>query len=60
MPPSPGAQGSGMEAVEKLHANMLTWHFDPAINEGVGIKETGTLGNDSIKEAVKGVIRQIE
>lgn len=50
----------GLEAILKLHANILTWHFDSAINEGVGIKETGTLGNDSIKEAVKCVIKQIE
>lgn len=53
-------EAMGLEAILKLHANMLTWHFDSAINEGVGIKETGTLGNDSIKEAVKCVIRQIE
>lgn len=50
----------GLEAMLKLHASVLTWHFDSAINEEVGVKETGTLGNDSIKKAVKRVIRQIE
>lgn len=49
-----------VEAVLKPRANALTWHFDSAVNEEAGIKEAGTLGNDSIKEAVKRVIRQIE
>lgn len=50
----------GLDAVSKLHANVITWHFDSAIKEEVSIKTSDTLGTSSIKEAVKHVIRQIK
>lgn len=34
-----------LEAILKLPASVIMWHFDLAINEEVGIKATDTSGN---------------
>jgi hypothetical protein len=49
-----------LEVIFKLHANVIAWHFDSAINEEAGRKASDTSGNSCIKEAVKHVIRQIK
>lgn len=59
LPPSSSAS-MGLEVVFRLRANVVMWHCDSATNKDVGMKPVDSLGNRSIKEAVKRVIRQIK
>ena len=47
-----------LEALVRFRANEITWHLASAVKEEGGIKATDTLGNSSIQEAVKRVIRR--
>lgn len=48
-----------LEALVRFRADVIAWHLASAIKEG-GVKATDTLGNSSIREAVKRVIRRTQ